>query len=206
MFLNISSRNVKHLHLYGSVFIDEFSIKRITDRNRFNFIGYKLGGSLSNWPLKDLALDLESTIIYPMVYKHRVASLTFASNKYNLGYFMGANSMDFHIRLRYRPLYFLFAEVHYEYAVHGIDYEYILNVNLDRHPLISKKAWDRQNVSFRITYLPVVGIKLFLEAQYSIMKGYEAGGTTADENLNQFSPEVYWGKNLFLNIGFHLGL
>jgi hypothetical protein len=206
MFLNISSRNIKHLHLYGSVFIDEFSIKRITDPDRYNFFGYKLGASLSNWPVKDLALDLESTIIYPMVYKHRVASLTYASNKYNLGYFMGANSMDFHIRLRYNPLYFLFTEVHYEYAVHGVDYEYINNVNLDRHSLVSQKVWDRQVVSARLTYMPVIGIKLFFEAMYSKIYGYDAEGKTSIEYLNQFSPEVDHGKNLFLNFGLHLGL
>jgi hypothetical protein len=206
MFLNISSRNVKHLHLYGSLFIDEFSITRIKDPARYNFFGYKLGGSLTNWPLKNLALDLESTIIYPMVYKHRVASLTFTSNKYNLGYFMGANSMDFHIRLRYTPLHYLFAEISYEYAIHGADYEYILDNNLDRHPLISYKVWDRQMLSGRITYRPAIGLKIYAEGVFSNMKGYDADGKTANDYLSQFSPEVFHGKNLFLNVGLHLGL
>jgi hypothetical protein len=206
IFLNISSRNVRHLHLYGSLFIDEFSIKRITDPDRYNFFGYKLGGSLSNWPLKDLALDLESTIIYPMVYKHRVASLTFASNKYNLGYYMGANSMDFHVRIRYTPLHYLFAEIHYEYAVHGNEYEYINNGYLDRHPLIVNKTWDRQMICARITYRPVMGLKIFAEGLFNQMNGYEADGITAIEYLNMFSSKVYQGKSFFLNLGLHLGL
>lgn len=206
IFLNVSSRNVKHLHFYGSLFIDEFSIRRIKDPDRYNFFGFKLGGTLNNWPLKNLALDMESTIIYPMVYKHRVASLTYTSNKYKLGYFMGANSMDFHIRLRYAPLYYLFAEVGYEYAIHGVEYEYLLDNNLDRHPLISYKVWDRQLLSARITYRPAIGLKIFAEGLFNSMNGYDADGKTAKEYLSLFSPEVFHGKKILLNVGLHLGL
>jgi hypothetical protein len=52
----------------------------------------------------------------------------------------------------------------------------------------------------------VIGIKVFAEAQYSNMKGYQADGKTAVDYLNLFSPEVYQGKNLFFNVGLHLGL
>jgi hypothetical protein len=206
IFLNVSSRNVKHLHLYGSLFIDEFSIRRITNPEKYNFFGYKVGGTLSNWPVKNLIYDVESTIIYPMVYKHRVPSLTFASNKYNLGYFMGANSMDFHVRIRYNPLYFLLAEIHYEYALHGDEYDNVLPIDIDRHPLIENKTWERQVLSLRLTYIPVVGIKVYVEGLYNITKGYEADGKTAEEYLNLFSPEVYHGKSVILNFGLHLGL
>ncbi|MEI6854080.1 MAG: hypothetical protein WCL06_14635 [Bacteroidota bacterium] len=206
IFLNISSRNIKHTHLYGSVFIDEFSIRRITDPDRYNFFGYKLGGTLSNWPIKDLALDLEGTVIYPMVYKHRVASLTFATNKYNLGYFMGDNSFDFHTRIRYNPLPYLFAEIHYEYAVHGDEIDYINNIDIDRHSLIQNKTWERHLISGRLSYRPVIGLKVFAEVMYSQIKGFDNGGRTAQEYLDLYSPSSYQGKNLFLNFGFRLGL
>jgi hypothetical protein len=206
IFLNVNSRNVKHLHLFGSLFIDEFSIRRITDPKRYNFFGYKLGGTLSNWPLKNLFFDMESTIIYPMVYKHRVPSLTFASNNYNLGYFMGANSMDFHFRIRYNPLNYLLAEIQYEYALHGNEYDNVLPIDIDRHSLIENKTWERQLLSSRLTYLPFIGFQLYIEGLYNITKGYNADGKTAEEYLNLFSPEVYHGKNMILNFGFHLGL
>jgi hypothetical protein len=206
MFLNISSRNIKHLHLFGSLFVDEFSIRRITDPGRYNFFGYKLGGTLSNWPMKNLALDLEGTIIYPMVYKHRVPSLTYTSNNYNMGYYMGANSISFHARIRYYPLHYLSAEIHYEYGLHGNEYDNVLPTDIDRHPLIVNKTWERQVFSMRLTYLPVVGIKVFVEGLYNIAKGYDADGKTAQEYLDLFSPEVYQGKKIFLNFGLHLGL
>jgi hypothetical protein len=206
IFMNVSCRNVKHLHLYGSLFMDEFSIRRIKDPIRNNFFGFKLGGTLSNWPLKDLALVMESTIIYPMVYKHRVATLTYTSNNYNLGYRMGDNSLDFHLKLRYMPIQYLFAEVHYEYAIHGNNYEYFLNNDLDRHPLIKNKVWERQILSARITYLPVVEIKIFLEGLYSKMVGFFADGLTPDEYLNMYSPKVFQGNNFYFNFGIQLGL
>jgi hypothetical protein len=206
LFLNISSRNLKYLHLYGSLFIDEFSIKRITDPDSYNFTGYKIGGSLINWPIKNLVLDMESTIIYPMVYKHRVPSLTFASNKYNLGYFMGDNSIDFHVRLRYMPLSYLFAEAHYEYAVHGDDYNYVLNNDVDRHSLIKNKTWERQVFSTRITYCPVIGLKVFVEGLYSSVIGFDVDGKTSQNYLQMYSPQVYFGQNLVFNLGLKLGL
>ena len=206
MFLNISSRNLKHLHLYGSLIFDEFSIKRITDPDRFNFWGYKLGATLSNFPFKNLAFDFESTIIYPMVYKHRVASLTYASNNYNLGFFMGDNSMDFHARVRYNPFNFLAAEIHYEYAIHGNEYEYVNNKFIDRHPLIQNKTWERQLFSVRVTYSPVLGISVYGEGIYNYVKGYDVDGKTAFDYLKMYTPEVYFGKKLLMNIGVQIGI
>jgi hypothetical protein len=206
IFLNISCRNLKYVHLYGNVFIDELSIRRIIDTDRYNFFGYKLGGTLSNWPIKDLALDLEGTIIYPLVYKHRVASLTYASNNYRLGYFMGDNSLDLHARLRYYPINYLSAELHYEYALHGNEVGYVNNEYLDKHPLIKDKAWERHLISARISYRPVIGLKVFTEVFYSKIHSYNADGMTAQQYQDMYSPETFHGNNLFFNLGLHLGL
>lgn len=206
MFLNISSRNLKHVHFYGSVFFDEFSIKRITDPDRYNFFGFKLGGTLSNWPVKNLAVDIENTTIFPMVYKHRVASLTYTSNKYNLGYYMGDNSMDYQFRIRYKPYAFLSASIGYSYSIHGNEYEYILNDNIDRHPLIADKTWDRHIINATVSYIPFTEFEVFLSGIYSNTNGYPADGNNGDYYLNLYSPAVFQGKNLFLSTGLKLGL
>ncbi len=50
MFFDISSRNIKNLHLYVSLFIDEFSVSRFTDDDEWNFFSWKTGFRLSNIP------------------------------------------------------------------------------------------------------------------------------------------------------------
>ncbi len=45
MFFDISSRNIKHLHLFFSFFVDEFSISRVTNSNEHNFLSYKGGAA-----------------------------------------------------------------------------------------------------------------------------------------------------------------
>lgn len=206
IFLNISSRNIKHLHIYGNLFIDEFSIRRLRDKSSYNFFGFKLGAALSNWPLKNLSAGFESTVIYPMVYKHRVPSLTFTSNQYKLGYYMGDNSIDMNFYVKYSPLAYLFTEFQYQYAVHGNEYEYIINQMLDKHKLIDNMVWKRNMMSLKLTYMPVAGLKIYAEGMYNITKGYDADGLTAEEYLNLFTPRTYQGKSLFFSIGLKLGL
>ena len=77
VFFNISSRNVKHLHLYGSIYIDEVSWKRLKKNNpQQNPISYKLGFNVSNWPLKNLSLQGEFTRTNIINYKHSIQRLT----------------------------------------------------------------------------------------------------------------------------------
>jgi hypothetical protein len=48
LFVNISSRQIKHLHVYATYFVDEFSIKRVTDPERHNFTSFKGGLSVTD--------------------------------------------------------------------------------------------------------------------------------------------------------------
>lgn len=206
MFLNISSRNIRHLHLFGSVFIDEFSIPRIRDKNRYNFFGYKAGFALYNWPLQNLSLDAECTVIYPMVYKHRVPSLTYTSNRYNLGYYMGDNSLDINAGLRYSPKPYLINTLHYCYAVHGNDYPYQPGPDLDRHTLLKNIVWSRHLLSLRTVYMPVAGIQVFIEGLYSNTRGYEADGLNPQDYLKLYTPVCLQGEHFYCNFGFKIGL
>ena len=47
MFFDISSRQIKHLHLYATWFIDEMSVSRFTKDDEWNFFSYKAGFRLN---------------------------------------------------------------------------------------------------------------------------------------------------------------
>jgi hypothetical protein len=105
MFFNISSRQIKHLHLYTSVFIDEISFSHMWDEEKqSNFFSFKIGGELSNFPLKNVTIQAEYTRNNPLVYRHYIPTATFSSNEYTMGHYLGDNSQEFALGLVVKPV------------------------------------------------------------------------------------------------------
>jgi len=205
MFLNVSTRNLKHLHAYTTLFVDEFSIKRIFDKGRYNFFGMRWGMRLNNWPVRNLAATAEYTQSFPLIYEHRVSTLTYASNRYNLGYYMGDNSTDLNISLIYKIVGGIRLEAFFGHAVHGIDYPYTNDHNVDRHPLLIHKAWQRNRLGFRAEYRPVAALVLSGGAEWSEVTGYTIDGHTAQYYMNLWSPAYMHGEHVFYTAGITYG-
>ena len=123
MFFGVSSRQIRHLHLFATLFLDEIAISRMFDPDRHsNFYSLKAGGALTNWPLKNTGLKLEYTRTNPLAYRHYIPTLTFASNRYNLGSYLQDNAQEVYVAVNVRPLRGLFAEVSWNAAQKGPDY------------------------------------------------------------------------------------
>ena len=104
MFMDISSHQIKHLHLYATLFVDEISLERMRDKDRqSNYVSFKAGGRLSNWPIKNVSLTTEYTRTNPQVFKHYQPTTTFESNKYNLGSYLTDNSDELFTSIEIRP-------------------------------------------------------------------------------------------------------
>ena len=58
-FFNISSRNIKHLHLYFSLFADDISTRYFFDKELYNSFSYKVGFRLSNLYIQNLTITGE---------------------------------------------------------------------------------------------------------------------------------------------------
>jgi hypothetical protein len=205
MFLNFSTRNLKHLHAYTTLYIDEFSIKRIFDKDRYNFFNMRWGLRLSNWPLRNLSATAEYTQAFPMIYKHRLPSLTYASNQYNLGYYMGDNSTDLNVSLIYKIVGGIRLEAFYGHAIHGIDFPYINDRSVDRHPLLSHKAWQRDRLGFRVEYRPTAAVVVQGGIEYSNVMGYIIDGHDEQYYLDLWSPEYMHGQHIFYTAGISYG-
>ena len=205
LFFDISSRNIKHLHLFLTVFVDEFSMTRVTKSDRHNFLGYKGGGRLSNWPVKDIVLTGEFTYTLPMVYQHRTSTTTFESNRYNLGHYMGDNSMDIFLQLTYKPIRGLRVDLSYNYAVHGNDYDYSTFDPPDTAPIMEDKSWEKSVVGIKAKYEFLNNAYVFAGIFFSDVKGYDLDGLMAEDYLEMFTPQMYWGNTTTANIGFNIG-
>lgn len=214
LFFNISSRNIKHLHLYLSVFIDEVSFKRFLPSSKAkNPISYKVGGNLTNFPVENLSLTAELTRTNIIAYKHSIEAITWESNSVGLGHYLGDNAMDIYLAMKYMPIRGLDLKLSYTGIYKYNDYNYersnILNI-------ISQKAYDQKVFTnsifaFNALYEVFNNIYAHIDFQYNHSKGYDLSGNTgnvsgencltAAQNLNKFSPLFYQGKNLTVTLG-----
>ena len=207
MFLDLSVRRIKHLHLYGSLYFDEFKKDRVGNDTLHNFISYKVGARLSNWPLKDVALTMEYTRTNPMTYKHTVSGLTYASNKFNLGHYLIDNSQELYLALQWKPIARLYLKTEYYYAMHGDDYVYNNHSGYDPTsiPVLKNKTWDNTTFGFYATYELLNDVYIRAYYTYSNIQGYDLNGVSAQKYLNTFTSPFYQGKQNTFGLGFNMG-
>ncbi len=206
MFANISSRQIKHLHLYLSFFSDEFSVARVGDDERLNFNSTKLGFRLSNWPLSDVALTGEYTFSYPKTYQHRTPTTTFETNRYNLGHYMRDNATDLYLAIDVRPYRGLALTLSWADARKGNKRPYLYGIGpQDRDPFMEETVWRNTSLSLQTRYLLYNNLSLFAHIHRMHVRGYDADDLPAAHYLEMFGPELYHGRTWTLNAGVQMG-
>ncbi len=205
MFGDFSFRMIKYLHLYGSIFIDDFSVTRINNDERQNFIGNKLGGKLSNWPVKNTYLTFEYTKTNPIVYKHRVPATSFESNQYNLSHYLRDNSIEYYFNIGYKPIRGLKFELAYLMAEHGNEYQYTDGNEAELLPFMQNTTWKNESFSISASYEFISEGYLFLKYTLSNIRAFDVDGNTAQYYLDLYSPPVFQGKNETFTLGFNIG-
>jgi hypothetical protein len=193
MFFDISSRNIKNLHLYVSLFVDEFSVSRLTDDDEWNFVSWKTGFRLSNIPVQNLSFTTEFTYSYPLTYQHYVPTVTFQTQDYNLGHYLRDNSREWYFALDYKPIRSLNIGLYFADAIRGPDYTELGTDRVGNPPLAS--------VEWQST---VIGMK----ASYQIINDLYAWCNFFNSNVNgdeRWSPEYFYGKKNTLNLGITFG-
>lgn len=225
VFLNISSRNIKHLHLFTSIYADEISLSRFKKSDTENNpISYKLGANLTNFPVSNLSLTGEFTRNAIIVYKHSIPALTWASNNYNLGSYLGDNSQEIYLALKYKPIRGLDLSVSMVDAKHGNEFNYIrreANKSDATHvflsqPVLGEISWTNRTFAFNAQYEVFQNAYAIVKVEHSNIQGYDLTGTpiandqsevlkTAQGYLDMFTPSYLQGKNLTFTVGFSLG-
>ncbi len=120
MFLEISSHNIKYVHLYGSLFIDELDLGNAFDeKKQSNFFSMKAGLAASPKFIPNTTIILEYTRTNPITYTHFVNSTNYTTNQFTMGHYLGDNSQEFYFGIRFRPLKKLYVDASYSLAQIG---------------------------------------------------------------------------------------
>ena len=197
LFFDISSRQIKHLHLYLTLFIDELKMSRVSHPDQQNFTSWKAGLRVSDFPLQNLSFTFEWTKTNPMTYKHYIPATSFASNDYSMGNYLRDNSLEYYFALGYKPIRGLFVQASYMLAAHGDEYPYGSSnpYPVDGVPFMKNKTWQNSEVAVSARYEYTANAYFFLEYLNSIQTGDV-----------RYQPELMHGKtNTFVagvNIGF----
>jgi hypothetical protein len=193
MFFDISSRQIKNLHLYATLFVDELSVSRISKDDEWNFVSWKAGFRLSNFPVQNLSLTTEFNYSYPLTYQHYVPTLTFQSNNYNIGHYLRDNSREWYISLDYRPIRAMNINLFFLDAIRGPDYTELGGSRVGNPPLETVQ-WHNRSVGMKATYQLINDLYLW--------GGYLTGNIRGDA---RWSPDYFFGKKNTINAGITLG-
>ena len=220
VYFNVSSRNIKHLHLFASVLFDEVSFSRfLPDNKEQNPMSLKIGGALSNFPLKNLTAVAEYTYTNIITYKHSFNTLTYTSNSYNLGHYLGDNSAEMYLALLYKPIRGLDLKLSFTDARKGNDFEYVRragNVNVIRQiisqPVLDNIVWHSTALNFNAQYEVFNNVFCNFGAAYSNIRAYDSTSAivfetekTAADYLRRFTNSYLHGKNLVVSAGVNFG-
>jgi hypothetical protein len=205
LFLDFSSRNIKNLHLFLTIFVDEFSMSRVTEPDEYNFLSWKGGFRLSNWPLQNVILTGEYTYTLPMTYQHNIATTTFESNLYNMGHYLRDNSQEVFVSLRYRPIRGLTIDLSYELGQHYNDYIYNYDPDVTMKPVMQDLTWRSSNFSLTGKYEFLNNAYAFVGLIFGDVKGYDVDNQTSQYYLDKYSPGLFQGQTTTIQAGFNIG-
>ncbi|MFZ4581414.1 MAG: hypothetical protein ACOYM7_02075, partial [Paludibacter sp.] len=224
MFMNISSRNLKHTHLYTSVFIDEFNFARLKpSNNEANPISIKAGAKIANFPIENISAIIEFTRTNILNFKHSIPVLSYASNSYNLGHYLGDNAQETYISLQYKPLRGLDFKIFYFNALHGNEYDYVRRGtsngivgkvdDIISQPSLGEVIWKNETIGLHGTYEIINNGYVFFKAEKSNIEAFEPTKAvtfgekrmTAAQTLNYYTPLFFQGNKLTISAGFSFG-
>lgn len=154
MFFNISSRQIRHLHLYASLFVDEWKTSRLFDSELHNFTSLKCGFHLNGLPFRNISVGAEYTRTMPMTYKHFIPSSSFMSNDFYLGHYLADNAEEICIMASWRPLRGFLLSGTWITAVRGEDlpYSYHSGYQVDKIPFLQNKTWQNHSLELSARY------------------------------------------------------
>jgi len=224
LFGSLSVRPWDHIQLYTSIYVDEFKLSRLKKSNpENNLVSYLVGFNWSGWPLKGLSLKGEFMRSYIACYTHSIDVLTWASNGYNMGHYMGDNAQSIYVELAYRPIRGMRLKLSYTNDTKYNSYAYLRGGGKEGgiSQTIAQKPFDKaiyRNDEVALDGIYEVHPNMYLRVNltYNNARGYDnleqtivsedAGEKcTAQYYLNKFCPVYYQGRNFTAMVGFSFG-
>jgi hypothetical protein len=193
MFFDISSRQIKNLHLYATWFIDELSVSRFTNKHEWNFFSWKAGFRLSDLPVSNLSFTTEFTYTYPLAFQHYIPTITYQDQEYNLGHYLKDNAKEWYIAFDYHPVRTLDVNLYFLDAMRGPDYTELGGSRLGNPPLAFVQ-WHNITYGLKASYQVINDLYTWLS--------FTASNITGDA---RWSPEYFFGRKNTVNFGISFG-
>ena len=196
LFFALSSRNLKHFHFYGNVFLDEVAVDRIFNQEEHNFVSYKAG--VSSTLLPDTRFVAEYTWSNALTFMHNVPTTTFESNRYNLGHYLEDNAKDLYLSMEYRPLRTLNIRGYFNQSQKGPDHTALGTEPRAGITPLEPVVWESMRAG-------ILGTFQLMNDLYARL-GFEWRNVTGEQDyINRWTPEEYHGKTATLRIGLNYG-
>lgn len=193
MFIDISSRQIRKVHLYGTLFIDELSTARFTRDDEWNFFCWKTGVHLTDLPVRNMSLTAEFTYTYPLTFMHYVPTTTYENVGYNLGHYLKDNAREFFAAVDYRPLRAMKISLFFSDAVRGPDYT-ALGTNRVGNPPLESVEWHNTSAGASASWQPLNDLYAWIS--------FVSGNITGKADWT--APYFYGQKNT-INLGLTAG-
>ena len=193
MFFDISSRNIKKVHLSASLFIDELSTSRFFNDSVWNFWSIKTSMRISNL-IPNTFITAEYTKSMPLTYKHNIPTTTFESNGYNLGNYLMDNAQEIYFSVLVKPFRTLSLKISYLYAQKGKDYDDLGGSRLG-NPFMDTVEWENQSIAFNANYQIINDGYLFARFIHSNISG----------DQDKYTSPVFHGKQNTISFGMNFG-
>ncbi len=170
---------------------------------------------ISNFPISNLSFTTEITYNTILNYKHSIESLTWSSNSYNLGHYLGDNSQNLYLAFDYFPIKQLSIKLAYSSNIKGNEYQYIRREmrSVLRQTIMQDITWSNDRLIGKASYELWNNAYAVASIEYNHAQGYNLTSTPIDAEirkdaqgyLDMYSPAFYHGKNITYTIGFSLG-
>ncbi len=197
MFLDVSSRNINHLHLYSTLFLDELAMDRIKIKDEHNFASLKTGFRLTNL-IPDFFGGVEYTLTNGLTFKHFVPTTTFESNLYNLGHYLTDNVKELYFTLGWKPIRNMVIQLSYTDILKGPDHTALGTMPREEIKPFVPIVFESQSIEINTSWQLINDLYINL--------GYVFKKVSGDADyLIQYSPEFWWGKTNTVNLGVNFG-
>lgn len=193
MFFDISSRNIKKVHLSTTLFIDELSTSRFFEDTVWNFWSIKASVRVSDL-IPNTSITAEYTKSMPLTYKHNIPTTTFESNGYNLGHYLMDNSQEVYVAALFKPFRTLSLKLSYLHAQKGKDYDDLGGSRLG-NPFMDTVEWENKTFAFRASYQVINDGFIFLNYVNSNISG----------DMGKYTAPVFHGKQNTISFGANFG-
>jgi hypothetical protein len=197
MYADISSKNINHLHLYASLFLDELAIDRIRIKNQHNFASLKTGIRVNDL-IPDFFGGVEYTITNALTFKHFVPTTTFESNLYNLGSYLTDNAKELFLTAGWKPVRNMCLEISYTDIIKGPDHTALGTMPREEIESFIPVVYESRSLEFNASWQVINDLYVRLGFAYRKVTGDYA-------YLVQYAPEFLWGNTSTVNFGLNFG-